>query len=147
MTTVTGMAPAAVISAAGISAVNCVDETKVVMRSKPFHCTCEVCTKSVPFMVSVKAAPPTVEEEGIKLLIPGTGFSVTVVLAVVLLFAGLVSDETLPVMLAVLVNPEPTTVGLTPSVTVAPAPLLIEPRVQVTVFVPVHAPCVGVAET
>ena len=146
MTTVTGMVPVAVISAAGISAVNCADEIKVVVRSKLFHCTCEVCTKLAPFTVRVKAAPPVKEEEGLTLLIIGTGLC-TSVLAVALLFAGLGSDDTLPVMLAVLVNPEPTTVGLTTSVTVAPAPLLIEPRVQVTVFVPVHAPCVGVAET
>ncbi len=139
MTTVTGMVPAAAISAAGTAAVNIVDETNVVARSMPFHCTFEPSTKFVPFTVRVKDSTPVKEEDGLKLLITGTGLF-TVVLAVVLLFAGLGSDELLLVMLAVLVKPETATIGVTTNVTVALSPLLIEPRAQVTVLVPMHVP-------
>jgi hypothetical protein len=93
----------------------------------------------VPFTVRVKAVPPVKEEEGLKLLIIGTGLC-TAVLVVALLFAGLGSDELLLVMLAVLVIPKTATIGVTTNVTVAPAPLLIEPRAQVTVLVPMHVP-------
>lgn len=133
------MVPVAVISAAGISAVNCVYETNVVARYRPSHCTCEPSIKFVPFTVRVKAVPSVKEEEGLKLLIIGTGLC-TAVLVVALLFAGLGSDELLLVMLAVLVIPKTATIGVTTSVTVAPAPLLIEPRAQVTVLVPMHVP-------
>lgn len=139
MTTVTGMVPAAAISAAGTAAVNIVDETNVVARSMPFHCTCEPSTKFVPCTVRVKDSTPVKEEDGLKLLITGTGLF-TVVLAVVLLFAGLGSDELLLVMLVVLVKPETATIGVTTNVTVALSPLLIEPRAQVTVLVPMHVP-------
>src|SRR5205809_175223 len=70
----------------------------------------------------------------------------TVTVAVAELFAGFMSvcgnAETVAVLLSI-----PAAVGLTLRTIVADAPLLSEPRLQVTVVVPLQLPCDGVAET
>ena len=58
--TVTEAVPATAMSAAGIAAVNRVEETNVVVRSAPFQSTTELATKPVPLTVSVKPDPPAV---------------------------------------------------------------------------------------
>ena len=45
------------------------------MRLDPFQRTVDELTKLVPLTVSVKAAPPAVAEEGLRLVIVGTGLS------------------------------------------------------------------------
>ena len=49
---------AALMSEAVIVAVNCVAETKLVVRLLPFHFTTDPDTKPVPWTVSVKPGPP-----------------------------------------------------------------------------------------
>jgi hypothetical protein len=58
--TVTGNVPAAATSDAAMAAFTCVADTKVVVRSEPFHRTFEPETKRSPVTVSVKPPPPTV---------------------------------------------------------------------------------------
>jgi hypothetical protein len=58
LTTVTWAVPAAAMSAAGIAAVNRVEETYVVVRFAPFHWTTELELKPLPLAVSVNAALP-----------------------------------------------------------------------------------------
>ena len=55
VTTVTAAVPVLLRSDARIAAVNCVALTKVVTRLAPFHCTCEVAMKPLPFTVKVNA--------------------------------------------------------------------------------------------
>jgi hypothetical protein len=81
LNTVTVAVPAVTISAAVIAAVNWVDDTYVVVRLAPFHCTTEPLTKLLPLTVSVKAAPPANADEGLKLVITGTGLVVVPVVA------------------------------------------------------------------
>jgi hypothetical protein len=45
----------------------------VVERLLPFHCTVDADTKLVPFTVRVKAAPPTLADDGEMEDIEGTG--------------------------------------------------------------------------
>ena len=63
--------PIATMSAAPICAVSCVLLTKLVMRFAPFHCTIALLAKLVPLTVSVKLAPPTAANAGLRLLIVG----------------------------------------------------------------------------
>jgi hypothetical protein len=69
--TVTGVVPAAAMSAAVMDAVNREAETKVVVLADPFHCTAALLAKLLPFTVSVKAVPPTVAADGLRLVITG----------------------------------------------------------------------------
>src|SRR5262245_50728306 len=71
--TVTLAAPALAISLAAICAVNCVAETKVVVRFCPFQRTVAPLTKLLPLTVSVKAAPPAEAEAGFKVVNVGVG--------------------------------------------------------------------------
>ena len=80
--TVTLAVPAVAMSAARIEAVTCVEETNVVVRFVPFHLTTELEMKLVPFTVSVKAAPPAVADEGLRLAVLGTGLSGTLIVKV-----------------------------------------------------------------
>jgi len=64
LATVTLTVPAEVRSVSGMSAVSCVDDTKVVVRAEPPHFTVAPFAKSVPCTVSVKLDPPTVVELG-----------------------------------------------------------------------------------
>ena len=73
MNTVTLAVPAVAMSAARIDAVTWVEETYVVVRFEPFHLTTELEMKLVPFTVRVKAAPPAVADEGLRLVVVGTG--------------------------------------------------------------------------
>jgi hypothetical protein len=75
LNTVTLAVPAVAMSEARIEAVSCVDETKLVLRSKPFHLTTEPEMKLVPLTMSVKAAPPAVAEVGLRFVVVGTGLS------------------------------------------------------------------------
>jgi len=72
-TTVTLAVPGVWIALAGMEAVSWVLLTKVVAGLSPFHCTCELLTKFVPFTVRVKAAPPVVALVGESDVIVGTG--------------------------------------------------------------------------
>jgi hypothetical protein len=74
--TVTLAVPAVAMSAARIEAVSRVEETYVVVRSAPFHLTTEPETKFVPLTVRVKADPPAVADEGLRLVVVGTGLLV-----------------------------------------------------------------------
>ena len=51
------------------------EETNVVVRFVPFHLTTEPEMKLVPFTVRVKAGPPAVADEGLRLVVVGTGLS------------------------------------------------------------------------
>jgi hypothetical protein len=53
VTTVTCAVPLVATSAAGTTAVSCVEETKVVVRAEPFQFTFDVETNCVPFTVRV----------------------------------------------------------------------------------------------
>ena len=79
---VTLAVPAVAMSAARIAAVSWVDEPYVVVRSEPFHLTTEPETKLVPFTVRVKALPPAVAEEGLMLVVVGTGLFGTLIVKV-----------------------------------------------------------------
>jgi hypothetical protein len=61
------------MSAARIEAVICVALTYVVVRFVPFQRTTEPEMKFVPLTVNVKADPPAVAEEGLRLVVVGTG--------------------------------------------------------------------------
>ena len=63
------------MSAARIEAVTCVEEIYVVVRFEPFQRTTDPDTKFVPLTVNVKADPPAVAEEGLRLVVVGTGLS------------------------------------------------------------------------
>jgi len=71
--TVTDEVPAVAMSAAVIWAVSWVADTYVVVRLVPFHWTVELDAKLLPLTVSVKAVPPAVPDEGLRLVIAGTG--------------------------------------------------------------------------
>ncbi len=63
--------PALAIRLAATAAVNCVELTNVVVSAVPFHCTVAPERKPVPFTVNVNAAPPTVADAGLRLVITG----------------------------------------------------------------------------
>ena len=69
--TVTFAVPATAMSEGVISALNCLDEIKVVGWSVPFHRTTEVLTKFVPVTVRVNPGPPAVAEFGLIVMIVG----------------------------------------------------------------------------
>src|SRR5262245_12826444 len=69
--TVTFAVPATAMSVGVIIAVNCLDETKVVEPSAPFHRTTVLVTKSGPVTVRVKPGPPAVAEFGLIAMIVG----------------------------------------------------------------------------
>jgi hypothetical protein len=73
LTTVTDPVPEEAMSAAVIAAVTCPEFTNVVVRALPFHCAVEFVTKFVPLIVSVKAAPPAVPEDGASEVSVGKG--------------------------------------------------------------------------
>lgn len=75
----TGIVPAALISEAMISALSCVELSKVVSRSppEPFHRTNEPLTKLLPVTVSVNAGPFMGVLDGERELICATADSVT----------------------------------------------------------------------
>ena len=82
MNTVTVAVPALTMSADVIAAVNCVDDTYVVVRLAPFHCTTEPLTKLLPLTVSVKAAPPAFAAAGLRLVVVGTGLAAALIVKV-----------------------------------------------------------------
>jgi len=55
---VTATLPAEVMAAAGMTAVNWLELTNVVVRAVPAKLTTEAATKFFPLTVSVKGAPP-----------------------------------------------------------------------------------------
>ena len=73
--TVTCAVPAVAMSEAGIEAVTWVEDTYVVVRFEPFQRTTDPDTKFVPLTVNVKAGPPAVADEGLRLVVVGTGLS------------------------------------------------------------------------
>ena len=73
LNTVTARVPAVAISVAEILAVIRVDETKVVVRFDPAHCTTELVVKPVPLTVSVNADRPAFRDVGLIEEIVGTG--------------------------------------------------------------------------
>jgi hypothetical protein len=75
--TVTRAVPPDAMSAAVIAAVNWVEETYVVVRFDPFHCTTEPLTKPLPFTVSVNPVPPAVVEDGLRPVVVGVRLFVT----------------------------------------------------------------------
>jgi hypothetical protein len=94
-------------------------------------------TKLLPLTVSVNAALSDVELEGLKLLITGTGLT-TVVLNVALLLlksGSIIALLTLAVWLVV-----PVVAGVPTSVTVALAPLLRVPKLQVIILAMLQVP-------
>lgn len=74
--------PAATISPDVITAVIVEDDTNVVVRDDPFHCTVELPTKFVPVTVKVKSDPPAIVEVGEIETIVGTGFAAAVIVNV-----------------------------------------------------------------
>lgn len=143
LTTVTLAEPAVAISPAGIVTVNCVADTRVVGfgMSALFHCIFELLTKLVPLTVSRNALPPGLVQEGLKELIVGAGLLTVVVVSA----WPIVGDGEL-VMVAVLLK-SPLTIGVTTITMLALLPLLIVPRLQAMLLVPLHEPWLGVAET
>jgi hypothetical protein len=73
LTTVTLSVPAAAMSAAVIAAVSWVEDTNVVARLAPFHCTVEFETKLDPLTVRVKDGPPWRADAGDNEEIAGAG--------------------------------------------------------------------------
>ena len=80
--TVTLAVPAVTMSAAAIEAVSWLALTYVVVREEAFHLTTELEMKLVPFTVRVKAAPPAVADEGLRLVVVGRGLSGTLIVKV-----------------------------------------------------------------
>jgi len=78
-TTVIVRAPAAARLEEGITAVNWVDETNVVVRFVLFSLTTDPEAKFVPLTVRVTAAPPTEAEVGLMLVIVGAAWAKTIV--------------------------------------------------------------------
>ena len=70
--TVTVRVPAVAISVAEILAVIRVEETNVVVRFDPAHCTTELVVKPVPLTVRVKAGWPAFRDVGLIEEIVGT---------------------------------------------------------------------------
>jgi hypothetical protein len=61
------------IRAPGTTAVNCVEETKVVERRSPFHNTAEAGSNPDPVTVRVKSLPPATAEAGLMEVTAGGG--------------------------------------------------------------------------
>ena len=90
-----------VISEAGMLAVSCVAETKVVVRAVPLKLTLEPAMNPVPFTVRVKAGSPAVAELGLRLLMVGAGLGAAVVVKVVVAGEEVVPSAQLLTMLTV----------------------------------------------
>src|SRR5512134_3555173 len=73
LNTATGAVPSVAMSAAVIDAVSCAEDTYVVVRLDPFHCTTEPLMKLLPLTVRMKDTPPAFAEEGLRLVVAGTG--------------------------------------------------------------------------
>src|SRR5271157_4244407 len=71
--TVTGTVPADAMSVVCTVAFNWVEETRVVERPVPFHCTTELELKPLPFMVSVNDALAVRTVAGLMLVVVGSG--------------------------------------------------------------------------
>ena len=71
--TVTVTVPAVPRSALEIAAVSSEELENVVVRAEPFHWTCDVGVKPLPFTVSVKFPPPSGSVLGEMVVIAGTG--------------------------------------------------------------------------
>jgi hypothetical protein len=69
--TVTLAEPGAAISAAEISALNSLADTKVVVLVMPFHRTIELPRKFEPVTVSENAEPPAIAEPGLRAVMVG----------------------------------------------------------------------------
>ena len=82
LNTVTEAGPAVAMSAAVIAAVNWVADRYVVVRLDPFHCTTEPLMKLLPLTVRVKAEPPAVADEGLMLVVAGTGLAAAFIVKV-----------------------------------------------------------------
>jgi hypothetical protein len=76
LVTVTASTPVEVKLEAATAAVNCVELTNVVVGAAPPKLTIEAATKFVPFIVSVKAAPPATALFGELAVIVGVGLGV-----------------------------------------------------------------------
>jgi hypothetical protein len=72
--TVTCAVLAAAMSDAAIDAVSRVRETKFVVRSCPLHLIFASEAKPVPSTVSINSEPPAALDEGVSVVIDGTGF-------------------------------------------------------------------------
>lgn len=75
--TVTENDPALVRSGAVIEALSCVPLRKVVVRFRPFHCTCEVLTNPLPFTASEKPAELAAMAAGARPRTAGKGLLTT----------------------------------------------------------------------
>ena len=73
LNTVTGTAPADAMLAFVTAAMSLVVETKVVVRSTPFHRTTDLVLKPVPLTVRTKSDPPWAVDVGVMLVVVGTG--------------------------------------------------------------------------
>ena len=82
MKTVTAALPAPAISLAGIEAVSWPALTKEVERSDPFQRTTDEEMKLLPLTVRTKAGPPAVTDDGLMLVMFGTGFAALMVNAI-----------------------------------------------------------------
>jgi hypothetical protein len=76
LVTVTDAVPAAAMREADTVAVNCVEETNVVVSGVPFQFTVDPETKFVPITVSVNPEPPAVAQVGLSELIVGLALTV-----------------------------------------------------------------------
>jgi len=76
--TVTFAVPPTATLAAGTIAVSCEEETNVVVRFAPFHCTFEVLSKPLPFTVRVNCGDPARHEFGLIELMLGAASALPV---------------------------------------------------------------------
>ena len=82
MKMVTAALPALAISLAGIEAVSWLELTKDVERADPFQRTTDAEMKLLPLTVSMKSGPPAVTDDGLMLVMAGTGFEAVIVKAI-----------------------------------------------------------------
>jgi len=146
LNTVTCAIPGEAMSVFRMEAVNWLLVENVVLRGEPFQFTTDPITKLPPFTVKVKAAPPARALDGESEVRVGKGFGAVTVVATVTELLVVLGSTSVAITLAVLVM-LPATVGVTTMVTVALLPLASDPRVQVTVLVPLQAPWLADAET
>ena len=144
LTTLTVAVPEEAISSARMAAVSCVNETYVVARLDPFHCTVDPLMKLLPLTVRVNAAPPAVVEDGLRNVMAGAGLMTLVLRAWLLLVMTVPDDDVVTADTLLMV---PVTVGRRTRVRVADVPLLMLPKLQVMGLAPLHVPWLGVVET
>jgi hypothetical protein len=70
--TLTAAVPEFAMSAEVICTCNCVPDVYVVVRALPFHCTLDEGMKLYPVIVTVNAAPPALDEFGLREAMAGT---------------------------------------------------------------------------